>query len=137
MKVLHSWLEEILQEKLDEGKTSDVLNRMGLEVEKTEKISSVPGGLDGLVVGKVLECEPHPQADRLKVTKVDIGNGEVLPIVCGAPNVASGQYVIVALPGTTSCLARNNYLSFSGRKNKNQKSKNSWSGKLRNDLCGR
>jgi phenylalanyl-tRNA synthetase beta chain len=101
MKILHHWLEEILLCTLNPEKTSHILTSIGLEVENISAISSVKGGLDGLVAGKVLECEPHPNADRLKITKVLVGNGEQLSIVCGASNVAAGQTVVVALPGST------------------------------------
>ncbi len=67
-----------------------MLTDLGLEVEGTTSFSSVPGGLEGVVVGEVLTCEPHPNADRLKITTVAIGSGEPLPIVCGAPNVSAG-----------------------------------------------
>lgn len=101
MRILHHWLEEILQCTLDPEKTSHILTSIGLEVENMTAVSSVKGGLEGLVAGKVLECEPHPNADRLKITKVLVGNGEQLSIVCGANNVAAGQTVVVALPGST------------------------------------
>jgi phenylalanyl-tRNA synthetase beta chain len=101
MRILHHWLEEILQTKLESEKISNVLTSVGLEVENISAISSVKGGLEGLVAGKVLECDPHPNADRLKITKVLVGNGEQLSIVCGASNVAAGQTVVVALPGST------------------------------------
>ncbi len=83
------------------AEVSRILTGTGLEVEGMEEVEQVPGGLKGVVVGKVLECHRHPNADRLSVTKVDIGGGTVLPIVCGAPNVAEGQKVPVALVGTT------------------------------------
>ena len=78
-----------------------MLTDLGLEVEGTTSFSSVPGGLEGVVVGEVLTCEPHPNADRLRVTTVAIGQDQPLPIVCGAPNVAVGQKVPVATVGTT------------------------------------
>lgn len=79
---------------------SAILTEVGLEVSKVEKFESVKGGLEGLVIGKVLTCERHPNADKLSVTTVDVG-GEILPIVCGAPNVAANQKVVVATVGTT------------------------------------
>ncbi len=78
-----------------------MLTSIGLEVDGMETYQSIPGGLEGLVVGKVLRAEPHPNADKLRITSVDAGTGEPLPIVCGAPNVAAGQKVVVALPGAT------------------------------------
>ena len=80
---------------------SKILTASGLEVEKVELSESVKGGLKGVVVGQVMDCVQHPNADRLRLTKVDVGSGEYLPIVCGAPNVATGQKVLVATIGTT------------------------------------
>ena len=79
----------------------ELLTDLGLEVEGIEPFSSVLGGLEGIVVGHVVECKPHPNADRLKLTKVDVGDGNILQIVCGAPNVDKGQKVPVATIGTT------------------------------------
>ena len=76
-----------------------VLTATGLEIEKVETVEDIPGGLKGLVVGKITDCEQHPNADRLRVCKVDVGD-ETLNIVCGAPNAAKGLNVIVAKPGT-------------------------------------
>ena len=81
-------------------KTAELLTDLGLEVEGVEEFCSIPGGLQGVVVGKVVECGPHPNADRLKLTRVDIGEEEAVQIVCGAPNVAQGQTVPVATIGT-------------------------------------
>src|SRR5438105_50581 len=100
MKISLSWLKTFVDIEHSAEEISALLTGAGLEVEGTEVIESFPGGLKGLVVGKVLECDKHPDADRLRITKVDIGNGEPLSIVCGAPNVAAGQKVIVATPGT-------------------------------------
>jgi phenylalanyl-tRNA synthetase beta chain len=86
---------------LDPERLSKILTSIGLEVESLEKYESVKGGLEGLVIGEVLECEQHPNADKLKVTKVNIGSGDPLQVVCGAPNVAAGQKVVVATVGTT------------------------------------
>ena len=77
------------------------LTSTGLEVESVELHETVKGGLQGLVIGEVLSCAKHPNADKLTLTTVDVGNNKILPIVCGAPNVAVGQKVIVAVPGTT------------------------------------
>ena len=102
MKISHSWLSDFI--KLDqptEEEISEVLTQVGLEVEGVEKVEKIPGGLQGLVVGEVIECEQHPNADKLKKTLVTIGGDEDLPIVCGAPNVAKGQKVIVAPVNTT------------------------------------
>ncbi|HEY0046202.1 MAG TPA: phenylalanine--tRNA ligase subunit beta [Flavobacterium sp.] len=101
MKISYNWLKQFI--KLD-GTTAEIaalLTDLGLEVEVVENFYSVKGGLEGVVVGHVLTCEQHPNADRLKVTTVDVGDGTPLQIVCGAANVASGQKVPVATIGTT------------------------------------
>ena len=99
MKISYNWLNEYLNLTTTPEQTSEILTDIGLEVEKTEIIESVPGGLKGLVIGEVLETEKHPDADKLKKTRVNIGS-EILNIVCGAPNVAAGQKVVVATVGT-------------------------------------
>ena len=99
MKVSLNWLRQYLDINISPEEVGQVLTGTGLEVEGMEKVESVPGGLAGLVVGHVLECEQHPNADRLSLTKVDTGDGEPKSIVCGAPNVAQGQRVIVATVG--------------------------------------
>lgn len=86
---------------LDASKTAELLTDIGLEVESIEPFESVKGGLHGLVIGQVLTCEKHPNADKLSKTTVDVGNNTVLPIVCGASNVAAGQKVVVATVGAT------------------------------------
>jgi len=101
MKVSYNWLREYIPIDITPDETARILTNIGLEVEGTEVYETIPGALKGVVIGKVLECKKHPNADRLSITKVDIGNGIILPIVCGAPNVAEGQKVPVALVGTT------------------------------------
>ncbi|SFU53748.1 phenylalanyl-tRNA synthetase beta subunit [Pustulibacterium marinum] len=101
MKISYNWLKQFIKIDWDSEQTAELLTDLGLEVEGVDAFESVKGGLKGVVVGHVLECEQHPNADRLKVTKVDLGNGEVVQIVCGAPNVAQGQKVPVATIGTT------------------------------------
>ena len=101
MTISYNWLSEYLPAKIDPEKLSRILTSVGLEVESLEKYESVKGGLKGLVIGEVLETIPHPNADKLKLTKVNIGAQEPLSIVCGAPNVAAGQKVVVAPAGTT------------------------------------
>ncbi len=86
---------------MDAEQVSDILTDIGLEVEKTEQVETIPGGLKGLVIGEVLSKEKHPDADRLSVTSVNIGAEQPQQIVCGAPNVMAGQKVVVATPGTT------------------------------------
>lgn len=101
MKISYNWLKQYINIPLNPEETGNLLTDLGLEVEGIESFESVPGGLTGVVVGHVLECQKHPNADRLKVTLVDIGNSEPVQIVCGAPNVAKGQKVPVATIGTT------------------------------------
>ncbi|WP_420385326.1 phenylalanine--tRNA ligase subunit beta [Roseivirga sp.] len=101
MKISLNWLKQYINLTESPEEISKILTDTGLEVEGLEEVESVKGGLKGLVVGEVLTATPHPNADRLKVTTVDIGTDEPSPIVCGAPNVAAGQKVIVATVGTT------------------------------------
>ena len=100
MKISYNWLREYLDFDAGPEELSVILTSIGLEVEGMEEWVSVRGGMKGVIVGKVLTCERHPDADRLSVTTVDAGGTEPLHIVCGAPNVAAGQLVAVALPGT-------------------------------------
>jgi len=100
MKISYNWLKTLLNVTIPAEEAASILTFSGLEVESVESFESLKGGLKGLVVGHVLECTKHPDADRLSITKVDIGSGEPLSIVCGAPNVAAGQKVIVATVGT-------------------------------------
>jgi len=101
MKISFNWLKEYINIDLDAKTVSEILTDIGLEVEKVETIESIPGGLKGLKIGHVLTKEKHPDADRLNITTVDVGDESPQQIVCGAPNVAVGQKVVVALPGTT------------------------------------
>ncbi len=101
MNISYRWLSSILLVKASAEEVADRLSVSGLEVEHIEKWESLPGGLKGFVVGEVLTCEKHPDADRLKVTTVDVGGDNPLNIVCGAPNVAAGQKVVVATVGST------------------------------------
>lgn len=100
MKVSFNWLKTYLDINNSAEEISEILTDIGLEVEGMEEVESVPGGLKGLVVGHVKTCERHPNADKLSLTTVDVGGEEDLQIVCGAPNVAAGQKVIVATVGT-------------------------------------
>lgn len=100
MKISNSWLKEYIKTDLKPEKIAEYLTDIGLEVEGTENFESIKGSLEGIIVGKVLSCELHPNADKLKKTTVDVGTGEILSIVCGAPNVAAGQVVPVAVIGT-------------------------------------
>ena len=101
MKISYNWLKEFLNIDLKAEKVGEVLTDLGLEVEGIETFESVKGNLEGVIVGEVLSCEQHPNADRLKITQVDLGDGSPVQIVCGAPNVATGQKVPVATIGTT------------------------------------
>lgn len=101
MKISYNWLKQFINLDWDAEKTGELLTDLGLEIEGIEPFTSIKGGLEGIVVGHVLECNQHSNADRLKVTKVDLGTGEPVQIVCGAPNVAAGQKVPVATVGTT------------------------------------
>jgi len=101
MKISYNWLKQFLKVDWEAEKTGELLTDLGLEVEGIETVESIKGSLAGVVVGKVLTCSKHPNADRLKVTTVDLGNGEPVQIVCGAPNVAAGQTVPVVTVGST------------------------------------
>lgn len=101
MHISLNWLKDYIQTDLAPEKLGEVLTEIGLEVEGMEMKESVKGGLEGLVIGHVVECAKHPNADKLSLTKVDVGGEEPIQIVCGAPNVAAGQKVVVATVGTT------------------------------------
>ena len=100
MKISINWLKDYLETDHTPEEISEILTNLGLEVEKISDFESIKGGLKGVVAGKVLECGKHPNADRLKVTSIDIGNNEVFEIVCGAPNIEKGQIVPVATVGS-------------------------------------
>jgi len=101
MHISFNWLRDFIQTDLSVTEVGTMLTDLGLEVEGISQYQSIKGGLDGVVIGKVLSCEKHPNADKLKITHVDIGTDNPVQIVCGAPNVASGQTVPVATIGTT------------------------------------
>ncbi|PQJ82989.1 phenylalanine--tRNA ligase subunit beta [Polaribacter glomeratus] len=101
MKISYNWLQQFLQVNWEAIKVGELLTDLGLEVEGIETKESIKGSLKGIVVGKVLTCIQHPNADRLKITTVDLGDGNPVQIVCGAPNVAVGQKVPIATIGTT------------------------------------
>ncbi len=101
MEVSLNWLKQYLDIHVSPEKLGEILTDIGLELEGMEHTESIKGGLKGVVVGHVVECAKHPNADKLSLTKVDVGMGELLQIVCGAPNVAAGQKVLVATVGTT------------------------------------
>lgn len=100
MKISYNWLKDYLKIDIDPHKVAEILTGIGLEIEGTEEWVSVKGGLEGIVIGEVLTCKKHPDADKLSVTTVNTGGPEPLHIVCGAPNVAAGQKVAVAPAGS-------------------------------------
>jgi len=100
MKISYNWIKDYLKIDLDPHKVAEILTSIGLEIEGTEEWESVKGGLAGVIIGEVLTCKKHPDADKLSITTVNIGSVEPLHIVCGAPNVAAGQKVPVATVGT-------------------------------------
>jgi phenylalanyl-tRNA synthetase beta chain len=101
MNIAYSWLKEYIDIDINPTELGQILTSLGLEVGSIEEVETIKGGLKGLLVGEVLTCEKHPDSDHLSKTTVNVGTGEILPIVCGAPNVAAGQKVIVAVVGTT------------------------------------
>ncbi len=101
MKISYSWLKDYIQLEHSPEEIAEILTQTGLEAGSIEEVETIKGGMKGLVIGKVITCESHPNADKLSKTTVDIGTGELLSIVCGAPNVAAGQKVVVAPVGTT------------------------------------
>lgn len=100
MNISYNWLKEYLDFDLQPEEVADALTSIGLETGGIEEVQTIKGGLEGLVIGEVLTCEAHPNSDHLHVTTVNVGSGEPLQIVCGAPNVAAGQKVVVAINGT-------------------------------------
>lgn len=100
MKISYNWIKDFIKTDKTAEELSELLTNLGLEVETIEDFESVKGGLKGIVIGLVEQCDPHPDADKLKVTRVNIGT-ETIQVVCGAPNVAKGQKVPVAVIGTT------------------------------------
>jgi len=100
MNISYSWLKKYIQTELTPKEIGAILTQLGLEVGSIEEVETLKGGLKGLVIGEVMTCSPHPDSDHLSKTTVNVGN-EILPIVCGAPNVAAGQKVVVATVGTT------------------------------------
>ena len=116
MNISYNWLSEYLDHQMSVTELTDLMTDIGLEVGKVHRYDSIPGGLEGVVIGKVISCVKHPDADRLRLTQVDIGLEDPVQIVCGAPNVDSGQTVAVATVGTT--LYGNDNSSFKIKKSK-------------------
>ena len=100
MKISYNWLKDYLKCDLTPVQIADAMTAIGIEVDGVEETEEIPGGLAGVVVAEVLECEPHPDSDHLHITKVNAGSGDPLTVVCGAPNVAAGQKVLFAQLGT-------------------------------------
>ena len=100
MNISYNWLKEYVSFDMTPEEVSAALTSIGLEVGSVEEVQTIKGGLEGIVIGEVLTCEEHPNSDHMHVTTVNLGNGEPVQIVCGAPNVAAGQKVVVATLGT-------------------------------------
>lgn len=116
MKISYNWLKQYIDFNETPEELGQLLTSTGLEVEAIESYESVKGGLEGVVIGEVLACEKHLNADKLKVTTIDAGQTQALHIVCGAPNVAKGQKVVVALPGSTISRLKGNRFPLSQQK---------------------
>ena len=100
MKLSYNWLKDYLEFDLNPEQVAEAITSIGIEVDSVEEQEEIPGGLAGVVVAEVVECEPHPDSDHLHITKVNDGTGELLTVVCGAPNVAAGQKFLFARIGT-------------------------------------
>jgi len=100
MNISYNWLKEYVDFNLTPDEVAAALTSIGLETGGVEEVQSIKGGLEGLVIGEVLTCEPHPNSDHMHITTVNLGQGEPVQIVCGAANVAAGQKVVVATLGT-------------------------------------
>ena len=100
MNISYNWLKEYVDFDLTPDEVAAALTSIGLETGSVEEVQTVKGGLEGLVIGEVLTCEPHPNSDHMHITTVNLGQGEPVQIVCGAANVAAGQKVVVATLGT-------------------------------------
>ena len=109
MNISYSWLKDYIDVDLSAEEIAKILTQIGLEVGGIEEVETVKGGMNGLIIGEVVTCEPHPNSDHLSKTTVNIGTGELLPIVCGAPNVAAGQKVVVATVGTTLYMGKEEF----------------------------
>ena len=100
MKISYNWLKDYLECDLSPEAVAEALTSIGLEVDSLEQVEEIPGGLTGVIVAEVVECVEHPDSDHLHITKLNTGEGELLQVVCGAPNVAAGQKVLLATVGT-------------------------------------
>ena len=122
MKISYTWLKEYIKSDLSIEEIADHLTNLGLEVEGVNLFETVKGSLDGVVVGEIISCIQHPNADRLKLTKVKVNNSETLQIVCGAPNVEKGQKVPVALVGSTLYSSEGNQIKIKASKIRGEES---------------
>lgn len=129
MNISYNWLKDYVNFDLSPEELSAALTSIGLETGGIEEVQTIKGGLNGLVIGKVLTCEDHPNSDHLHITTVDLGESEPVQIVCGAANVAAGQYVVVATLGTVLYSGEESFTI--------KKSEDSRSGIFRYDLCRR
>ena len=100
MKISYNWLKDYLECDLAPEAVAEALTSIGLEVDSLEQVEEIPGGLAGVIVAEVVECVEHPDSDHLHITKLNTGAPELLQVVCGAPNVAAGQKVLLATVGT-------------------------------------
>ena len=100
MNISYNWLKEYVDFTLTPDEVAAALTSIGLETGSVEEVQTIKGGLEGIVIGEVLTCEPHPNSDHMHVTTVNLGEGDPVQIVCGAANVAAGQKVVVATLGT-------------------------------------
>ena len=100
MKISYNWLKDYLECSLSPEEVAEALTSIGLEVDSLEQVEEIPGGLAGVIVAEVVECVEHPDSDHLHITKLNTGDAELLQVVCGAPNVAAGQKVLLATVGT-------------------------------------
>ena len=107
MNISYNWLKEYVNFDLTPDEVAAALTSIGLETGGVEEVQTIKGGLEGLVIGEVLTCVEHPNSDHLHITTVNLGNGEPTQIVCGAPNVAAGQKVVVALWARSSMMVTN------------------------------
>ena len=100
MKISFNWLKDYIECDLTPEALAQALTSIGLEVDSLEEVEEIPGGLKGVIVAEVVECVDHPDSDHLHITKLNVGEPELLQVVCGAPNVAAGQKVLLATVGT-------------------------------------
>ena len=120
MNISYNWLKEYVKFDMTPEEVSAALTSIGLETDGVEEVQTIKGGLEGLVIGEVLTCVDHPDSDHLHITTVNLGNGEPVQIVCGAPNVAAGQKVVVATIGLDVMTGTYQYSAIEGNNKQNQ-----------------